>query len=343
MNILVRAANWVGDAVMSIPALRAVRARHPESSITVLARPWVAELYARENFADAVIVYETDGPHAGLTGKLRLAGELRERRFDCAVLLPNSFDSAFLVWLAQIPQRIGYARDGRSLLLTDAIEPPRPGAIPAHQRYYYLELLRRAGWLEALPECEEIRLRGDPASGRELFRSFGLRAERVLGVSPGAAFGSAKQWIPERFAAVAARLSVEWDAEVAVFGTAREEPLCAAVAQGIGPQARSLAGRTGLGQFIDLASACAAFLTNDSGAMHVAYAVGAPTVAVFGATNPDATGPTARLARVVRTPVECSPCLLRECPIDHRCMTRVETMTVEAEIRRLVALSLHGH
>ncbi len=343
MNFLIRATNWVGDAVMSIPALRAIREGRPDSRITVLASPWVADLYSREDFADRVLVYDAAGRHAGIRGRLRLAAELREQRFDCAILLPNAFDAALLAWLARIPRRLGYARDGRSFLLTDPIPTPRRGSIPAHQRYYYIELLRLAGFLDSLPECREIRLHGDTAAGRELFRGFGLRGERVIGVSPGAAFGSAKRWLPERFSSAAATLSREWDAEVAVVGSSAEAPLCAAVASAIGPHAHNLAGRTSLGQFIDLAASCLAFLTNDSGAMHVAAAVGVPTIAVFGSTDPHSTGPTATLARIVRTPVECSPCLLRECPIDHRCMTRVEAAAVESEARQLVALSIHGH
>ena len=343
MKLLVRATNWVGDAVMSIPALRVIRELHPAAEITVVAWPWVAELYARENFANQVLVYDSTGRYGGIQGRLKLAGELRNRRFDSAILLQNAFDAALLAWLARIPRRIGYARDGRGFLLTDPIPPPRKGSIPPHQRYYYLELLRRAGWIESLPEVPQIRIHADPSSGRELFRRFGLRGERVVGVSPGAAFGSAKRWLPERFAAAGATLAAEWDAEVAVFGTSAEEGLCVAVAGAIGPRACNLAGHTGLGEFIDMAAACTAFLTNDSGAMHIAAATGVPTVAVFGATDPEATGPVATLARVVRTPVECSPCLLRECPIDHRCMTRVESATVEDQARRLVALTVHGH
>lgn len=343
MKLLVRAPNWVGDVIMSVPAMRAIRRSQLSAEITVLARPAVAELYAREDFAGKVLIYESAGRHAGIRGKLRLGGELREHRFDCALLLPNSFDSALLAWLARIPRRIGYARDGRRWLLTDPIPTPAPGSIPQHERYYYLELLRRAGFLERLPECDEIRLSADPEAGRATFRSFGLRAERVIGVIPGAAFGSAKRWLPERFAAVASRLAAEWDADVAVFGTAPESELCQAVAAAIEAPVANLAGRTSLSQFIDLAAACVAFLTNDSGAMHIAAAVGVPTIAVFGATDPEATGPVGSLARIVRTPVECSPCLLRECPIDHRCMTGVDTVMVESEARRLVPLSVHGH
>ena len=339
MKLLVRATNWVGDAVMSIPALRAIRETHPGAEIAVLARHWVAEIYQREDFCNRLLIYENTGRHAGMRGRLQLASELRELQFDCAILLQNAFDAALIAWLAGIPRRIGYARDGRGFLLTDAITTPERGDIPAHQRYYYLELLRRAGFLDPLPKVEEIHLHGDAATGRELFRSFGLEGERVLGISPGAAFGSAKRWLPERFAEVAGNLSKEWNAEVAVFGTKSEAGLCATVSAAIGPRAVNIAGRTSLGQFIDLAAACLVFVTNDSGAMHIASAVGVPTVAIFGATDAEATGPTASRARIVQVPVECSPCLLRECPIDHRCMTRVESSMVESQVLELVALS----
>lgn len=343
MKLLVRATNWIGDAVLSIPAMRALRQAQPDATIAILAISAVADLYRREDFADEVLVCERGGRHRGIRGRLRLAAELRERGFDAAILLPNSFDAALVAWLAKIPRRIGYARDGRGPLLTDAIAVPAAGAIPAHQRYYYLELLRRAGFIASAPECDEIPIRADAEAGRRRLRDFGFAGERVVGVSPGAAFGTAKRWLPERFAAVAATLAADGEAEVAIFGTPAEAALCEAVARGIGPQARSLAGRTSLAEFIDLAAACLLFLTNDSGAMHIAAAAGVPTVAVFGATDAEATGPVSSLARIVRRPVECSPCLLRECPIDHRCMTAVDPAIVEAEARQLVALTVHGH
>ena len=335
MKLLVRATNWVGDAVISLPTLRLIRRVHPGAEITVLARPLVADLYAREDFCDHVEVCRG--------GRLDLAARLRRSSFDCAILLPNSFDSALVAWLARIPRRIGYARDGRSLLLTDAIAPPRPGEIPAHQRYYYLELLRRAGLSDKLADCPEIRLRADPEAGRAAFRRLGLGGDRVLGLSPGAANSQAKQWYPERFAEVGSRLAGEWHSEVALFGTSAEAELCGHIAARIGPHAHNLAGRTSLGLFIDLAAACLAFVTNDSGAMHIAAAAGVPTIAVFGPTNADATGPSSPAARVVRTPVECSPCEHRRCPIDHRCMTRLGSDAVVDEARRLVSLVTHGH
>jgi heptosyltransferase-2 len=334
-NILVRATNWVGDAVMSLPALRAIRDRYPDASISVLARPWVADLYARESWRSRVIPY-TAGAR-DWSGKWRAATELRREKFDCAILLQNAFDAALIAWLARIPVRIGYARDGRGWLLTTPVAAPEPGGTPAHQRFYYLELLRRAGIASDLPPVEAIRLEGAEAAardGRPLLRGC------TVGVSPGAAYGSAKRWLPERFAESAARLARELGGGVAVFGSWDERGLCEQVAIGIrasGVDALNFAGETTLRQFIDMAAACRVYLTNDSGAMHIASALGVPTVAVFGATDPIATGPTGPLARIVREPFSCSPCLLRECPIDHRCMAAVPSSRVVAEALSLIA------
>jgi len=332
-KILIRATNWVGDAVMSLPAIRAVRARFPQAEIVVLARPWVADLYARETAVHRVIPYTAaPGLHA-LGAKWCVARTLRRERFDCAVLLQNAFEAAGIAWLAGIPRRIGYDRDGRRGLLTDAIPVPHPGEIPRHERFYYLEMLRRAGVIDELPESDAIRLEGADTARREGVRRLEERhiGGPVTGVSPGAAYGTAKQWLPERFAEAAIALARTQGGSVALFGSAGERGLCEAVAKAVrqaGITACNLAGETTLGEFIELAAACRVFLTNDSGAMHVAAALGVSTVAVFGATDDTATGPTGALARVVREPVECSPCLLRECPIDHRCMTRVPSARV---------------
>ncbi len=321
---MVRATNWLGDAVMSLPAIRAIRWVFPHAHIAVVARPWVADLYARETSIDRVIPYTAQ---KGLRAKREFAAGLRRERFDGAILLQNAFDAALLAWLAGIPERIGYNRDGRGLLLTQAIPVPEPGDIPRHERFYYLELLRRAGMMERFPKADAIRLGGlelARESGLAQLAALGIRGP-VIGISPGAAYGNAKRWLPERFAEVARALT-SLSAAVLVFGSAAERPLCEEVADLLRRshlEARNLAGETTLREFIDLAAACRMFLTNDSGAMHVASALAVPTVAIFGATDDTTTGPTGPFARVVREHAECSPCLLRECPIDHRCMTRV--------------------
>jgi heptosyltransferase-2 len=324
-RIAIRAANWLGDAVMSLPAIRAIRHACPRAAIALLARPSVAGLYARESSIDRVILCP-----AAKTWNVRraFAASLRAERFDAAFLLPNSFDAALTAWLAGIPERIGYARDARGWLLTRSIARPEPGDIPRHERFYYLELLRRAGLIEHFPEASSISLDGIPAAraaGAARLRELGVTSAPI-GVSPGAAYGNAKRWPPERFAEAASPVAKATGAGALIFGSPAERALCETVAaslRGAGVDAHNLAGSTTLAEFVDLAAACRLYLTNDSGAMHVASALGLPTVAIFGATDDSTTGPTGPLARVLREPAECSPCLLRDCPIDHRCMTRV--------------------
>lgn len=345
-RILVRATNWVGDAVMSLPALHAIRERFPRAHISVLARPWVADLYEDEPFADRVVRLTAARGARDPLGKLRTARMLRQERFDCAILLQNAFEAALLAWLAGIPRRIGYSRDGRAPLLTDPIPVPTSGEIPRHERFYYLAMLERAGIIDRLPSDAPISLSRSAdlhARGAQRLAETGLRPP-VIGISPGAAFGSAKRWLPERFTEAGAGLAREIGASVAVFGSETERNLCQQVAQGIqeqGAQVHNFAGETSLGAFIELAAGCALYLTNDSGAMHVTSALGVPAVAVFGPTDETATGPAGPLTTVVRENVDCSPCLLRECPIDHRCMVRVSAATVVRTALEILASDEH--
>jgi heptosyltransferase-2 len=291
----------------------------------VAARPGLVDFYAREEGIDRVIPCPKP---KGLRDRRDFAALLRAEQFDGAILLPNSFDAALMAWMAWIPVRIGYNRDGRGLLLTHAIPVPEAGEIPRHESFYYLELLRRAGLLPQLPDVEAIRLSGIDASrdaGGRRMAAMGI-AGPAIGISPGAAYGDAKRWLPERFAEAGRQIAEGLQASILIFGSGPERELCEAVAAPLrssGVAVHNLAGETTLGEFIDLAAACRLFLTNDSGGMHIASALGVPTIAVFGATDDAGTGPTGPLARVVREPADCAPCLLRECPIDHRCMTRV--------------------
>jgi heptosyltransferase-2 len=333
-RVCVRATNWIGDAVMSLPAIRAIHEVFDRAELLVVARPWIADLYARESAIDRVIPYP-----GGLSvrEKWRFAAGLREQGCEVAILLQNAFDAAMIAWMAKIPERIGFRRDARGVLLTRAIPVPETGEIPRHERFYYLELLRRTGLIARYPECSQIRLEGldaARAAGAAHMAAMGIE-EGAIGISPGAAYGNAKRWLPERFAEAALKFA---PLPVVLFGSKSERELCESVAamlRGRQP-VRNLAGETTLREFIDLAAACRLFLTNDSGASHIASAAGAPTVVVFGATDDTTTGPTGALARVVREQVECSPCLLRECPIDHRCMTRVTAERVASVAAELV-------
>lgn len=325
---------------MSTPALEALRKEFPQAHIALLARPWVAGLYSREPFCDELIPYEAPRGWKGLGEKWKLASTLRRREFDCAILLQNAFEAAALVRLAGIPKRIGYARDARGWLLTDPIPVPRSAETPRHQRFYYLELLKRAKLINGYSDASPIRLTGAGAAaqqGRNRFRSASISGA-VIGVSPGAAYGGAKRWLPDRFAEAAIEIAGERNAAVALFGSKAEVSLCGVVHERVeaaGHRCVNFAGATSLAEFVELAAACELFLTNDSGAMHVASALGVPTIAVFGPTDEEATGPTGEHSLVVREPVECSPCLLRECPIDHRCMTRVSAHRVAQLAREI--------
>ena len=337
MRILVRATNWVGDALLSLPALGQVRRRWRDAEIAVLARPYVAELYREQRVADRLLLDEFQGRHAGIRGRDRLARELRGERFDAALLLTNSFDSAWVAWRAGIPERIGYARDGRGLLLTKAIPAPRPEETPAHESHYYLELLRRAGWTDSISLPESIKLSATEAArrqARETLESAGARRNCArIALGPGASYGSAKCWLPDRFAELADRLIEAFSADVILFGTAAERELLDAIASAMQHRPVNLAGRTSVGELPAYFSECHLFVGNDSGAMHVAAAVGLPVVAVFGSTDAEGTAPMTPRLSVVQEKVFCSPCFLRRCPIDHRCMKGVTVDMVESASR----------
>ncbi len=340
-RILVRATNWIGDAVMSLPALRALRERFPQARITLLAMPWVADLYGREPFCDELIPWHAQRGPRDLAEKWRIGRSLADRHFDLAIILPNSFDSALPAWLARIPRRIGFHRDGRGWLLTDRIPRILPGDTPPHQSFHYLELLRRAGLIHRLPDQLLIRLDGAPAArlkGRER-----LGEGKILGVCPGAAFGGAKRWAPENFAQAAHEIAAQLNARILLFGSKDEVAICDEVNRHLGHKAQSFAGQTTLAELVELLAACDLVLTNDSGPMHVASALGVPTVAIFGSTSDIATGPTGPLSRVIREPVSCSPCFERECPLTEptahlACLRRVTPDRVAREALQLVSI-----
>jgi len=360
VKILVRATNWVGDAVMCIPALEALRARWPQARITILARPWVADIYQGQGLAEHILHFENSSKHKGLAGVARLARELRAESFDAALLLQNAFEAAWLVQRAGIPERIGYARDGRSWLLSKAIPRPRAGEIPAHEVFFYLELLRRAGWLSAdsayasqlkhRPGAQvaapAIRLRVDPGALQKAdatLASAGVKSASLrVALAPGAAYGSAKCWPVERYAALADALAAEFGADVILFGSPGERDVAERIARKMQRAPVMLAGKTPIGDLPALLARCQIFIGNDSGAMHVAGAVGLPVVGIFGPTDPHGTRPAAAQFALVQEPVSCSPCFLRHCPVDHRCMQRVTVSQVYEAAKNWIAQSPAG-
>jgi heptosyltransferase-2 len=343
VKILVRATNWVGDAIMALPALRAVRERFPEAEIAIVGRPYVADIYRDQEICNQFIPYDPKGLHLGFPGRERLAAELRAQKFDVALLLQNAFDAAWLAWRASIPERIGYARDARSFLLTKAVPLPRHGEIPAHEKFYYLELLRRAGWLDSVHDETFIGLHVPEEKRRnadEFLCNSGVRqgAPRIA-IGSGASYGSAKCWPPPRFAEVANRLQSEADADIILFGTAAEASVSTAISADMRRPPIDLTGKTTIADLPALLSQCHLFIGNDSGAMHVAAAVGLPIVAVFGPTDPYGTAPVTPRCTIVQEKPYCSPCFLRRCPTDHRCMTAITADMVEDAARPWLSLN----
>jgi heptosyltransferase II len=346
MRILIRATNWVGDAILALPALRAVRGKFADAHIAIVARPYVAEIYREQGVCDELIAYDPKGAHRGWRGRERLAAELRVKKFDVALLLQNAFDAAWLAWRAGVRERIGYARDGRSVLLTKAIPAPRAGEIPAHEKFYYLELLRRTGWIDALTDHAHIQLRVSDAArrrGMELLVGAGARANaRRIAVGAGASYGSAKCWPPERFAAALNEFAAQADVDVILLGTPAEAAVSDAIARGMEKPPIDLTGKTAIADLPGVLSQCHLFLGNDSGAMHVAAAVGLPVVAVFGPTDPFGTAPVTPRATIVQQRPYCSPCFLRRCPTDHRCMLVVTPAMVGDAMRGRFAEVVSG-
>jgi len=332
LKLLVRATNWVGDAIMALPALRAVRKRFADAHITILAKPYVAEIYRDQGICDDQI----------LVGEAKnLASGLRTRDFDVALLLQNAFEAAWLAWRAGIPERIGYARDGRSPLLTRAVKVPKSGEIPAHEQFYYLELLRRIGWIDSLASEELVRLHVPEEkcerAGLFLLKQGAEAGKLRIAIGAGASYGSAKCWPPERFAELANRLQTQMDADVILFGTASEAAVSAAIKVDMRRPPIDLTGKTSIDDLPALLAECDLFVGNDSGAMHVAAAVGLPVVAIFGPTDPFGTAPVTPRCSIVQDKPYCSPCFLRRCPTDHRCMKGVTPDMVEAAARHWIA------
>lgn len=339
MKILVRAPNWVGDAVMAIPALEAVRRARPAAKICVLARPAPADLLFEQPFADRIMTFDWRGRHHGWSGRESLIRELRAEKFDAAVLLQNAFEAAWIAWRAGIPERVGYARDARGPLLTRAIPPPAKGAIPPHESYYYLELFRRAGWIETLPAAiAPVRFSISVAAcqaAEVCLQSAGLQENSWrVAIAPGASYGAAKCWPAERFALLADRLVSECGADVIFFGTDQEREIAARIQSEMKSRAISLVGKTSMRDLPALFASCSLFIGNDSGAMHVAAGAGLPVIGIFGSTDPHGTSPLTDQFTLLREVVSCSPCFLRRCPVDHRCMARISVESVLAAAKR---------
>ena len=308
---------------MSEPALSAIRRAFPKATITLLVKPAIAELYQQHPAIDRLLVYEHRGRHARLSGKWTLACELRRGRFDLAILFQNAFEAALLAFLAGIPRRYGYSTDGRGFLLSDSIEVLDRTNLE-HQTHYYLGLLRPLGIVASTAVPRLFVSESEEQLMSHRLAEAGIQpTDRLIGLNPGSTYGNAKRWFPERFAQTANRIVEQFGGRVVIVGAMGEEALGEAIAKQMPCKPVVLSGRTSIRELMAVIKRCRLFLTNDTGPMHIAAAFGVPVVAVFGPTDSTTTAPCGDDHQIVRQSVECSPCLLRECPIDHRCMIGV--------------------
>jgi heptosyltransferase-2 len=302
----------VGDAVMSLPAITSTRLSFPQADIAILTKPWVAEIFHNSPMVDRVILYQSPGIHQGIQGKWRLAQKLKEEGFELALLLQNAFEAALISCLARIPRRAGYNTDGRSLLLTHPVACNQK-IKKGHQVDYYLEMVeslgflsvRRTPYLEVSQEQQEEALR--------MLKSLGVReTEEIVGISPGATYGSAKQWFPERYGKLVEQIGKDLGARILIFGSHGDKKVALQVRQ----NARI--------PLMDL-----------TGIMHVAAALGVPLIALFGSTDPQRTGPRGELCRVIGKPIPCAPCMKTECLEDRQCMGLISVDEVYEEVKKI--------
>jgi heptosyltransferase-2 len=342
-RIIVRGTNWVGDAVMTVPALRQLRRLFPHAHITLATRAWAEGLFADADFLDDLQVHEG----SGLRSVVQQVRQWRQGNFDLAVLFPNSLETALVASLARVPLRIGYATDGRQALLTHPLALPE-WRESKHEVFYYLKIVAELEWLikgeqgflETQPNGSLEVSQARKKVAREFLRTRGVRSlddgNLLIALCPGSINSRAKRWPAERYGALADDLIDELGAEVLLVGSRGEAEVSLEVTRCMRNKPVLLTGETDLAQLVAVLSLVDLLVTNDTGPAHIASALGRPTLVIFGPTNPLTTRPFSPFGEIVREPPDCAPCMLRDCPIDHRCMTAITSADVFNRARTLL-------
>ena len=332
-RIIVRCPNWLGDLVMAIPALRALRDGFPEAEITLLMKPHLREVFAGAPWYDRILPLEIYGESYRWGRMGRASASLRGGQFDLGVVLPNSFSSAWILRRAGVPRTLGYARNWRRFLLTDRVPTPRRwgAALPVPMQRYYLDLVSRLGCSADSTDLALYVTEEERETMEKRLREMGLSdTGPLVAIAPGASFGASKMWPPARFAKAAdAVLAKHGGAALLLPGPGEEQP-ARAVAEAMQARAEVCWPPVSLGPFKAALAMSLVLLTNDSGARHVAEALRVPQVVVMGPTDRRFSAMSERYARVVRRDVRCGPCHLKVCPLDHRCMKLVQPQDVAA-------------
>jgi len=330
-RIMIRTTNWIGDAVMTTPALRAVRESFPDADITIVANPLVAQLFESHPDCDGVIVYDRKGKDRGLLGFLRFCARLRREHFDLSILFQNAIEAALIAFIAGVPKRLGYTHECRRLLLTHPVTVT-PQLESMHHTDYYLNILAHYGVVTTKKEQRLLICPDEQEWAQQV-----LPTGAVATINPGAAYGSAKRWLPQRFAAVADQLVDEYGMSIILTGGPAEAEIGHDIAAAMKSPCTNFIGKTNVRELMALLANSNLMITNDSGPMHIGAALQTPLVAVFGPTNHTTTSPWSDNSQIVRHDVGCSPCMLRQCPTDHRCMESVTVEDVMAAVKTLLS------
>ncbi len=322
----------MGDTILSYPTVQQLKALFPKSHLAILIPSYLVDLWKTLPFVDEIIPFQKKQGIGSIWEDLNLSQSLNERNFDLAVILPRSFRSAFHIYLARIPLRIGYRNEGRSLFLTHGIRRTEE-MLHVHRVYYYRKLLEPFGRIDD-PPSPQIFLRDEDRKWADrTLKDLGIpEGKPLIGMNPGATYGLAKCWYPDRFGRLGERLAKKWEAKILLFGKEEERPVVHEILHHLGEEGIDLTGKTGLLELAAVLERCTLLVTNDTGTMHVATAVGTPVVALFGSTPPLVTGPWGEGHTVVKKSVPCSPCWKRICPTDHRCMELITVDEVEKAV-----------
>jgi heptosyltransferase II len=331
-NIVIRMPNWLGDAVMATPVLEDVRKKYPQAKITALCQASTATLLAENPHVDEFLTFSRNKESIK-----DVRETLKRQNFDLGILLTGSFSSAWWFYKANIPVRLGYKMHFRSLLLTDGVDVPK-NYETQHLVITYKQILLPLGVPVSDTAPELFLTAQEKLEAEQYLEEENIYPENIIiGINPGAAYGSAKCWPEERFRELTKRLLTDPKVRVIYFGDKTSKPLVDKICEGLSPRVMNLANKTNLRELMALIFRCGLFITNDSGPMHIASAIRTPLVAIFGSTNEIKTGPYGG-GRVIHKHVPCSPCYLRKCPIDFRCMMQITVDDVIREVCKEVPL-----
>ena len=341
--------NWIGDAVMAVPAISRIRDILPSAHVTILGLQHICELFQESPYMDETLVYSKP--------LLATVNDIKKYGYDIAILLPNSFRSALIAHLARIPLRCGYNRDGRGFMLNIPVKVDSK-VKRLHQAEYYLNLAENRRDKNVPPigdrrgfSSTELTTGPTPSNGKqkewlhlsldEIQRGKEMLSKNnippdslIIGINPGAAYGSAKRWYPERFARLSKILANKYNAKIIVFGGKQEQDTTELIVNISQVSILNMAGKTSVRELMAIIKHCRVFITNDSGPMHIAAALGVPVVAIFGSTDPARTGPLGDQHIVIKKDVACSPCFLRKCYKDLLCMDLISVDDVLRGVKR---------